>query len=37
MRVEEFEETLGFRLDAASHEGIDSLSGLFTASLAGFP
>jgi CBS domain containing-hemolysin-like protein len=37
MRVEEFEETVGVRLDAASHEGIDSLGGVFTAVLGRFP
>ena len=37
MRVEEFEETVGVRLDAASHEGIDSLGGLFTAVMGRFP
>lgn len=36
-RVEEFEETVGIRLNAASHEGIDSLSGLFTAVMGRFP
>ena len=35
--MEDVEETVGIRLDAASHDGIDSLSGLFTAVMGRFP
>jgi len=37
MRVEEFEEAAGIRLDDESHERVDTLGGLFTAVLGHFP
>src|SRR5215212_8506565 len=37
MRVEEFEEATGIRLDDESHERVDTLGGLFTAVLGRFP
>jgi len=37
MRVEEFEEAAGIRLDDESHERVDTLGGLFTAVLGRFP
>jgi CBS domain containing-hemolysin-like protein len=37
MRVEEFQEVTGVRLDDESHEGVETLGGLLAAVLGRFP